>query len=282
MMEFPLEAQHPLSAKDALELLTQNENFRVRLHFEMGDDDVVVDGRNVNYVPTIPEINSPVRIYQTDKIKYANNVSGFILVTKYLFNVSGHFFALKSVRKIFPDANDLSHSVVTIEVKKNELEPSLQPVIELYILRRHKEQNKLIGISSGRQTSREENFPIPFNEFFLDVRNSISDLEIMLREEHEIDPSISLASTELTALKLDLEKRGREIFFALQEREMLAEDVRQTSIAVAETASQIGKALKEPQPQAVIKESKNDVAFAFSLIPLFVAFFGAVITKKKK
>ena len=104
----------------------------------------------------------------------------------------------------------------------------------------------------------------------------------MLREEHEIDPSISRASTELTALKLDLEKRGREIFLAMQEREMLAENVRRTSIQVAETASKIGKALKEPQPAAVTKDAKNDVAFAFSLIPLFVAFFGAVITKKKK
>ena len=86
-MEFPLEAQHPLSAKSALELLTKNENFRMRLHFEMGDDNVVIDGRNLNYVPTIPEIHQPIRIYQTDKIKYVNNSNGYILVTKFLFNI---------------------------------------------------------------------------------------------------------------------------------------------------------------------------------------------------
>lgn len=281
-MEFPLEAQHPLSSKECLELLTQNENFRVRLHFEMGDDDVVVDGRNINYSPTFPEIPAPVRIYQTDKIKYSNDFTGFILVTKFLFNVSGRFFGVKNVRKIYPDDGDLSHSVVTIEIKKNEVDERLQNIFQNYVIKRNKEQNKLIAISSGKQSSGEENFPIPFNDFFLDVRNSISDLEVMLREEHEIDHSISLASSELTSLKLDLEKRGKQIFAALQEREAIAEEVRQVSAEVAKAADNIGKTLAAPQKDVVTKDAKNDVAFAFSLIPLFVAFFGAVITRKKK
>ncbi|EAY12521.1 hypothetical protein TVAG_139010 [Trichomonas vaginalis G3] len=281
-MDFPLESQHQLPASSVNSLLTSNENFRIRLHFEMGDDDVVVDGHNINFVPTIPEINMPIRLYQTDKIKYANTVTGYVLVTRFVFNISGQFFGVKSIRNIYPDDNGFSSSIVTVAIKRSEVDKNLEPILMNHIYKRHREQNKLIALSAGKQSASNDNIPIPFNEFFTDIRNSISNLEIMLREEHEIDPTISLASTELIGLKLDLERKAQEILRSLQERDNAEEEARLESRKIAEAASKIEQQLALPNKAEVAKDSKNDVAFAFSLIPLFVAFVGAIIKKKRK
>lgn len=280
-MEFPLESQHQLPASSVNSMLTSNENFRIRLHFEMGDDDVVVDGHNINFVPLIPEIDKPIRLYQTDTIKYANTVTGYVLVSRFFFNISGQSFGVKSIRKIYPDENGFSSSIVTVTIKISEVEPTIEQILLNHILKRHREQNKLIALSAGKHPSSNDFIPIPFNEFFTDIRNSISNLEIMLREEHEIDPSISLASTELTGLKLDLEKKAREIFFSLQQRDNAEEEARKESQKISEIASQIEQQLALPSPNDVKNDSKNDVAFAFSLIPLFVAFVGAMIKRRK-
>lgn len=276
-MEGCIESSHPLPPREVLAHLTQNENFRIRLHFEMGDEGVVVDGSSVNFIPKI-DLPLTLKLFQNDKIK-TNTDREIVLSSKFLFNVNENFLMMESTRTIYPESNGLSRSVVVVAIKRSEIEESIEPILYNYILKRHNEQNKLISITSGN-SQMLSSFPIPFTEFFSEVRSSISDLELMLREEHEIDPSISLASSELTALKLSLERKGYQIIQKLHERDMLEEEVKAQSRVVAESAARVEQELADPAKIRGTKDSKNDVAFAFSLIPLAVAIIGAIIKGK--
>jgi len=246
----------------------------------MGDDNVVVDGNYLNYIPIIRDINSEIHIFQSEEIKQVNTTSGILLITKFMFSMNSKTCAIESIRTIIPSENGFSNSNVKIEIKKTELSLDIAQRFKDHIFVRHQKQNSLMRIAESGQEKTSLSFPVPFHDVFADVRESVMNLELMVREEHEIDNSISLASSELQMLKFDIERTGKRLIKALQNRDQLENEVKQSSWLVSQTALQLTQNLQDPNITPQKADGKNDIAFSLSLIPLALALFGYIMKKK--
>ncbi|OHT02291.1 hypothetical protein TRFO_30614 [Tritrichomonas foetus] len=285
---FPLESQHPLRANSVLDKLANSVEFRARLNFEMDDKNVIPDGnRNINFIPMIPTLSSnskngsnhPVRIFQNDKITWVQD--DIVLKTRYLFNIQGKSVKIKSVRVITPNPDGTSHSVVRSDIRHDEINNEITSQLFAYIIERHKKENDLLSIATSSELAIPRNFSIPFDNIFSEVQNSIVQLDQLLAQESSIDPSIVMASNELRELHSDVNAIASQIMQALQNRDNLQLEIRRQSMEVAAAASQIEQILVDPARSPTVPDTKNDVAFVFSLVPLVVAIAGYIMKKSK-
>ena len=270
---------HNLIPQSIIDYLTTNENFRIRLHFEMGDNDIVIGGKNINYIPQISEFQEKIRLYQNDKVKIINNTSGIKLNTRFFFTINSNLCAIKLTRIIYLKSNNVSNSEINIIIKRTEISEKLTEILKLYIFKRVQKQNYLLDICS--KNNLNNTYPIPFNDFLTDIRNSVNNFEIMIKEEHEIDPIISQASTELQKLKFEVENISRSLIFSLQKRDLIEKEIFILSEETKNTTKRINNLLLNNLDPININDKKNDIAFSLTLIPIVVIFLGYFFKKKK-
>lgn len=275
-----IEAQHPISSQSVLENLANSEDFRARLTFEMDDQNVIQnENRNINYIPFIPGLspNHPVRVFQNDKITWIQD--DIILKSRFLFNFQGKSIKIKSVRIISPNPDRTSHSVVRVEILNDELNNDFSKKALSYILKRHNTENSLLSLSTSRDLGVQKNFTIPFDSIFSEVQTAIMQIDQLLTEESTIDPSIEMAANQLQELHNEVNEAASKIMTALQVRDNLQQEIKQQSTELAATASEIEQIIVDPNRSPTVPDTKNDVAFMFSLIPLVVAITGYILKK---
>lgn len=278
----PIESDHPFPQGYVLDMLMNNEEFRARLNFEMNDQEVIPGpNRNINYRPTISGIDSKrftLKIFQNDKSNWIKDV--ILLTTRYLFNINGKTAKIKSVRKITPNQDGTSHSIVETSVKNDQLKRGLTQKFLLYISERHKTENSLLVSSVASEPASPNTFLIPFDHIFSEIQTTVSRLDQLLAQDLAVDESVQNVSHELEGFRDDILQASRDILDALDRRDALQNEIKEQSANVAEAAIQIKQILNDPAQSPTVPESKNDIAFVFSLIPLFAAIVGFYLKKK--
>lgn len=270
----PLQATHPIPANAVYQQLANDENFRARIHFEMEDENVVSDGRNINFRPKIPDIPKGIRLFQNDEIKWVG--PKIVLTTRYIFHLGGRILTIKSIRTISPDSEQTSDSTVVSSIKRNEIGEEYSMITLHHIQLRHQQENILLSMTHISDVAVPES---PFDRVLTEVRNSITELDQLLHSESQIDPSIRYAVSELRELHSDIASAANEIITALRRRDQLAQEIKQKSQEVATAAGEIEQILNEPVRAPAITDTKNDVAFAFSLIPIAITVIGFLLKR---
>ena len=273
--------EHPLSANDVQDKLVNSNDFRMRLNFDMGDEDVISgDGRSINFRPKIPEAHDAnVRIFQTNEIKWVNR--NIVVISRYIFLVSGKMIKVESKRVLTPVTAKSCRSTIAVAVKENEATPELGDVAYKYILQRHKKEDELLGLSKSSQLALPDSFALPYDKAFSGMRDSIDQLDKFLYDESSVDPSVSMTVRELQELQEDVIDARKRITAAVAKRRQIQDEIHAQSRQLAMEASNIQTALVEPIRNAETSNTRNDVAFAVSLIPIAVAVFGFIVGTKK-
>lgn len=274
-----LVAEHPLSAGNVKEKLVDSIDFRIRLNFESGDEDVISDGRNINFRPKMPDIKGNVRIYQNNEITWIQDT--IVVLIRYVFVFSGRFVKIESTRNITPVSANTSRSEVTVEMIENQASEEIGKLSLAFIRERHERENLLLGLSKSSQIAIPDSFALPYDRAFADMRDSLDQLEQFLQDEAAVDPSVSATVNELQELHRDISEAACDIMNALRERDTIQQAIRDQSREVALAATAIDTALTNPTESNGVSDSKNDVAFAVSLIPLVVAIFGFILDRRR-
>lgn len=272
--------EHPLAANDVQDKLVNSRDFRMRLNFEMGDEDVISSGRSWNFRPRIPDLrNGMTRIFQTNKVKWVNQ--SIVVVSRYVFFVSGARVKVKSTRVITPISAKSCRSTVTVAVKHNESSARMDSIASKYIWQRHRKEDELIGLSQTSQLTLPTSFALPYDKALAGMRQSLEQLDKFLHDERAVDPSVAMTVRELHELHEDVDDARRRINAALVRRRQMQDQIHAQTRHVAMEAGNIQNALVEPIRSAEVSNSKNDVSFAVSLIPIAVAVIGFVVGSKR-
>lgn len=266
-------SEHELTPEKITDILTRDSKFRFRLHYHMKDSQVIEKNLlDFSFIPkfSIMEHSNDLSLSQFIKVKNINS-NEIAVINKYIFNIQDKKVKIKS-KRLISSCNNGSRSRVTIEfVNEDNLDENHRKTILEYLENRHKQENYLISKYISCMDSNVDTFSIPFEEFLFDVQDSVSCLEQMLNEEHQIDPVISSASREISSLKVCVEKQLKKIAEAIDKREKLERKIQDQAETVSRTASNVQKKLQESSKEERAKDSKNDVSFFFALLPLAVA-----------
>ena len=279
-----LEATHPLSAEIVYKVLVDNRSFRERLCFEMRDSDVNVDGRNINFIPSLKDLSIELRIFQNDKIKFVDEKR--IIRSKYIFNFDGNQYFLKTIRTIEQNPDGTSHSKVifnTCDEKNKQIDSTFSEQLLSYVYHRCQKQNYLLSlfVSSLSPAGQvyDSPFPIPFDQVFSEFRYRVSNINNFVQAEHNIDPLILRASDELNGLQSDLILSQEMIMSALRHRDEVVSRIQNQTHQISSSSQALQEEIDRPNPEIQLTDSKNDVAFVFSLIPVAVAFIGIYLKR---
>jgi hypothetical protein len=93
---------HPFSVDAVLSRLVDDPNFRTRLAFECGDEDVIVQARDLTFLTHISDFPSPVRVLQNNKLKWID--ANIIIKTRYLLSGTAdnrHFPEFEPLRNLY-------------------------------------------------------------------------------------------------------------------------------------------------------------------------------------
>lgn len=275
-----LVAEHPLSASDVKEKLVDSIDFRIRMNFESGDERVISDGRNINFQPKMPGIKGNVRLFQNNEIKWIQDT--IMVLIRYVFSFSGRFVKIESTRSIIPLSANTSRSEVTVEMIQNELSEEIGQMSLNLIRERHERENALLNLAQTSQIAIPDSFALPYDGALAAMRDALDQLGQFLQDEASIDPSVSATVQELQELHRDIGEAAYDIMEALRARDAVQQEIRDQSREVALAATAIDTALTKPAASNDTSDSKNDVAFAVSLIPLVIAVFGFILDKNSR
>jgi hypothetical protein len=274
------QADHEMSAEEVKKKLVDNVDFRIRLSFEMGDEDVVNEGRNLNFRPRIPEIPEKARIFQSSELKWVGQ--DVILITRFMFSIAGRFVRVESTRRIVPIGPRESKSLITAELKSSEASDVASKAALTFIKSRHEKENVLIKLSMSSQIALPGQFALPYDQKLADIRDVMQQLDLFLISGSSIDPLVIETATELRKLHKTVRKSASEILTALRVRDELQQQVKAQSREVGEAAAELEGAIMMRDDLPGVSDSGNDIVFALGLVPLVFAVLGFVFGKRKK
>ncbi|KAH0790346.1 hypothetical protein GPJ56_005642 [Histomonas meleagridis] len=286
-MRTPINQLHDISTQEIFNKLAAVGTFQTRLHFEMGDEDVITESdsnnicHNINFIPSIPDIptGAAVRLFQNLRFKWLQN--NIIFINKFIFSINGKSAKIKAKRTVSPNGDGTtSRSTVTISILETDLNEDVTNKLFNYITSRVKKENDLLSLSQGTKIMIQNNFSLPFEKVFSDVRNYISELDHLLEEDSSVDVSILDAVSELQLLLTEVNSSSNKIMSALRRRDELQQQIKEQSKEITEAANEIENALSHPKRIIKAPDKKNDIAFVFALIPLSVALISYALRKK--
>lgn len=268
-----------LSANDVKDKLLNSPDFRMRLNFKMGEKNVVCDGRNINFRAKLPDVDTEVQVFQVSEIKWVNNT--IVILCRYVFSIDASLIKVEATRVLTAAGSSSCNSKVTVALCENELSEDAGKLAVKYITQRHKEEDTLLNVAQSSQLALPNSMAVPYDAAFANVRDTLEQIDRFLHDESSIDPSVLATRRELDELHNEITEATSRIEHALNGRHATQTEIHNESQRVATAAAAIETALADPMRNTESADTKNDVAFAVSLIPLAVAVLGLVLRWRK-
>ena len=274
LMKETLESEHNISTEEVLRRLTDDDEFRQRRAFEMGEKVINAQGpgRNLSFDATIIGINQPIRVFQQDVINYIGNEPN--VISKYLFQMKTDIHA-EGNRIITPTGDKTTKSTTVITIHTVTDKDSSQNILN-YLIERCKKENHLLTQCASSPTKLR---PIPYENVFTDYRDTVAKIMAKLKSEHSVDQSVIATVEELQLLREDIDRASHDIENAVKRRNEIKAEIAAHTIKIQEASQKVQNTLDRPMAATSLTDAKNDVAFMFSLLPVAIALFGIFLQK---
>jgi hypothetical protein len=240
---------HQMSAEVLWTKLVDDSDFRARLAFEMGDEDVVVVFRDLSFTANIPSLPSPVRVFQNNTVSWVGR--DCVLTTRYVIGSPPSRFRIKSLRSITPLTDSTCRSATTVELG------AAPPELLAFIHRRHEIEDALL----------DGDRPIAYGRALAAVRDDVADIERGLEAQAAVDLAVAASVGRLGALRRSVGDVADTVVGAMEERAQamreLAERVEGMRAAAEAVGTRLARADGEVEPSEVL-------SVALAVVPLVI------------
>jgi hypothetical protein len=231
-----MSCDHPLSVDTAMFRLVDDTNLRSRLAFEFGDEDVIVQARDLTYLTRIPNHPFPVRVFQNNKLKWVNTDT--IIKTRYAFSSGKDHARVKSERRITATSANTSRSQLRTTIVDQNSESFSKAVI-IFLTRRQIRENELLN--------NDDRTPFPYETALEQIKTSLNKIDDILEAEAALDPSVIEAIAEIRALKSEIEVSTESFGEALREREAAREELDNATRRLEQAGEILAGMVPEPE-----------------------------------